>query len=151
VTTDCEICRDAPNGELWRDRLCRVIRVEDQDHPVFYRVIAAEHVREMTDLNDADRIRMMRVVFAVEGVVRRIASPLKMNLASLGNVCPHVHWHVIARWEDDRHFPAPIWAAPKRDASPRRFEAGALAVLDQAVVASLNELSFDNVTPEIRS
>lgn len=151
MTTECEICRDASKGELWRDRLCRVIRVDDEDHPVFYRVIAAEHVREMTDLEDSDRVHMMRVVFSVEAVVRKVAAPLKMNLAALGNVCPHVHWHVIARWEDDRHFPAPIWAAPKRDTSRRRFLAEALAELDKAVVASLNEFVFDNVTSEIRS
>jgi diadenosine tetraphosphate (Ap4A) HIT family hydrolase len=40
-----------------------------------------------------------------------------MNLASLGNMTPHVHWHVIPRFEDDRHYPGPIWAAPKRAAA----------------------------------
>jgi diadenosine tetraphosphate (Ap4A) HIT family hydrolase len=34
-----------------------------------------------------------------------------VNLASLGNITPHLHWHVIPRFADDPHFPNPIWAA----------------------------------------
>jgi hypothetical protein len=56
----------------------------------------------------------MNVVFAVEAAVREIARPDKINLASLGNVVPHLHWHVIPRWADDPHFPDAIWAAPRR-------------------------------------
>ena len=40
--------------------------------------------------------------------------PHKVNLAQLGNVVPHVHWHVIGRREEDSHFPAPIWVAAQR-------------------------------------
>jgi diadenosine tetraphosphate (Ap4A) HIT family hydrolase len=43
-----------------------------------------------------------------------------MNLASLGNMTPHLHWHVIPRWRDDRHFPGPIWGSPQRDTRPPR-------------------------------
>jgi diadenosine tetraphosphate (Ap4A) HIT family hydrolase len=57
---------------------------------------------------------LMDVVFATERALRRIMQPDKINLASLGNVVPHLHWHVIPRWRDDSHFPAPIWAAATR-------------------------------------
>ena len=60
----------------------------------------------------------MSVVFAVEAAVRDTMQPHKMNLASLGNMTPHVHWHVVPRFRDDRHFPGPIWAAPKRERAP---------------------------------
>jgi diadenosine tetraphosphate (Ap4A) HIT family hydrolase len=45
---------------------------------------------------------------------------------------PHVHWHVIPRFRDDRHFPGPIWAQPKRDAAPsaeREQRAGSLSAM----------------------
>jgi diadenosine tetraphosphate (Ap4A) HIT family hydrolase len=42
-----------------------------------------------------------------------------MNLASLGNVTPHLHWHVIPRFADDSHFPQPVWGAAQRPAEPR--------------------------------
>jgi diadenosine tetraphosphate (Ap4A) HIT family hydrolase len=62
---------------------------------------------------------MMNVVFAVETAVREVAKPDKINLASLGNVVPHVHWHVIPRWQDDVNFPDAIWAVPRRAATLR--------------------------------
>jgi diadenosine tetraphosphate (Ap4A) HIT family hydrolase len=70
----------------------------------------------MTDLDAAERQALMAVVWAVEEAVRETMEPDKMNLASLGNMVPHVHWHVIPRFRDDRHFPGPIWAAQRRDA-----------------------------------
>jgi diadenosine tetraphosphate (Ap4A) HIT family hydrolase len=58
------------------------------------------------------------VVGAVERVLREALAPTKINLASLGNVVPHLHWHVIARFEWDSRFPAPVWAAPVREVAP---------------------------------
>ena len=40
----------------------------------------------------------------------------QVNVASLGNVVPHLHWHVIPRYADDAHFPAPVWAQAVREA-----------------------------------
>lgn len=112
----CPLCESKGESPLWRDAFCRVIWVDDPDYPGFCRVILAAHVREMTDLPEADRQRLMRVVWAVERAVRDELHPDKINLASLGNVVPHLHWHVIPRFAEDRHFPDPIWAAPRRAA-----------------------------------
>lgn len=113
----CELC-DTPGGELlWQDDACRVVRVgggEGEAFPGFCRVIWKAHVREMSDLAAAERRHLLGVVSAVEVAVRRVAGPDKINLASLGNAVPHLHWHVIPRWRDDSHFPAPIWAAAVR-------------------------------------
>jgi diadenosine tetraphosphate (Ap4A) HIT family hydrolase len=74
----------------------------------------------MTDLAPAERIRLMNAVFATEAVLRDLIQPHKVNLASLGNAVPHLHWHVVPRHNDDRHFPKPIWAEPSRARSSRR-------------------------------
>ncbi len=117
---ECPLCA-ADSGEvLWRDSFCRVIWVEDADYPGFCRVILNDHVKEMTDLSAADRCRLMDVVFATEAVIRTVLDPAKINLASLGNMVPHLPWHVIPRFADDRHFPDAIWAQPRREISPPR-------------------------------
>ena len=64
------------------------------------------------------------VVLAVERALRDTLRPEKINLASLGNQVPHLHWHVIPRFADDAHFPDPVWAARRRDATARTFDAG---------------------------
>ena len=82
--------------------------------PAFCRVIWQQHVAEMTDLPQAQRDEIMDMVYRVESAMRQVLQPTKINLASLGNVVPHLHWHVIARFENDANFPAPIWAPANR-------------------------------------
>jgi diadenosine tetraphosphate (Ap4A) HIT family hydrolase len=113
----CDLCNTTGGTLLWQNESCRVVAVDDADYPGFVRVIAARHVREMTDLAEAERRALMDVVLAVEAAVRETMGPDKMNLASLGNMTPHVHWHVIPRFRDDRHFPGPVWAAPQRESA----------------------------------
>ncbi|HUX89100.1 MAG TPA: HIT family protein [Gallionellaceae bacterium] len=112
---NCELCITANETLLWSGRYCRVILVEDADYRGFCRVIWNEHIKEMTDLSAQMRSELMNTVFAVESAVREVMRPEKINLASLGNMTPHLHWHVIPRYLDDKHFPNPVWAAPLRD------------------------------------
>ena len=99
---------------MWQDGRCRVILADDPDYPGFCRVVWREHVKEMTDLAEPDRAHLMSVVFSVEQALRDLLQPDKINLASLGNQVPHLHWHVIPRFAGDAHFPDPIWAGRRR-------------------------------------
>ena len=110
----CPLCTPDIQDILWQDPFCRVILVDDANYPGFCRVILNTHVKEMTDLDPAKQARLMQVVFAVEAAVREVLQPDKINLASLGNVVPHLHWHVIPRFADDANFPDAIWAAARR-------------------------------------
>lgn len=111
---NCPLCSPDAERILWKDGRCRVIVADDPDYAGFLRVIWHAHVAEMSDLSRADRNHLMDVVFATETALRETMQPAKINLASLGNVVPHLHWHVIARFADDRHFPQPIWGTPQR-------------------------------------
>lgn len=134
----CELC-DTPGGDLlWQDALCRVVHVggtEGAAFPGFCRVIWRAHVQEMSDLTAGERRHLIDVVDGVETVVRALVRPDKINLASLGNVVPHLHWHVIPRWRDDSHFPAPIWAPAARPV-PDRARPAQVALAD-ALAATL--------------
>ena len=138
----CELC-DAVGGKLiWQDDRCRAVRVGDPDYPGFCRVIWRGHVREMTDLTAADRMHFMEVVFAVEAALRRALSPHKINLASFGNVTPHLHWHVIPRYVDDQHFPRPVWAAPVRDGVPAPIDGEHLDAEIRAEIAHTKTVAY---------
>ena len=112
---DCALCQEEGGELLWRDDFCRVVLVDDADYPGFCRVILNAHHSEMTDLPLAARHCLMATVYAVEQVLRDHLQPAKINLASFGNVVPHLHWHVIPRYADDRHFPNPVWGSAMRD------------------------------------
>lgn len=116
----CELCNPESERVLWRDDFCRVVVVDEPGYAGFCRVILEQHIREMSDLSAPERARLMDTVFATEAALREVLSPDKINLASLGNVVAHLHWHVIPRYRDDPHFPRPIWAEPCRTAAPGR-------------------------------
>lgn len=102
--------------------MCRVVLVDGDEgraFPGFCRVIGQRHVPEMSDLSAAEQRRLLDVVLATERAVRALQHPDKMNLASLGNMVPHVHWHVIPRWQDDSHFPGSIWSVAQRAGAAR--------------------------------
>lgn len=127
---------------LLQTPLWRVIRALDADHPAFYRVIWNAHVSEWTDLSLADRAVMMRVVETVESALRETLQPTKVNLASLGNMVPHLHWHVIARFTWDARWPAPVWAAKQRDVVDAAAQlATSLTELDAVVLHALRALA----------
>jgi len=113
----CELCALAA-PTVWQDEKFSVIVVDDANYPGFCRVIWRDHVREMSDLSSDDRLLLNEAVFQVEQAVREVMQPLKVNVASLGNVVPHLHWHIIARYADDAHFPAPVWAQAVRSTDP---------------------------------
>ena len=106
---DCVMCCSTHEEVVWQDEKLRIILVDNKDYPGYLQVIWNEHCKEMSDLSAADQQYLMKVVFLAEGIIRRLYHPDKVNLASLGNVIPHAHWHVIPRWEDDPHYPNPIW------------------------------------------
>ena len=128
----CVFCDGEAGPVLWRDDFCRIVRASSDGYPGFLRVILNRHAREMTDLDEAERGRLMRAVWAAESAVRELYRPDKVNLASFGNVVPHLHWHVIARYGDDPHFPDSAWGIPHRNASPPRT-----AVDDEQIRAQL--------------
>jgi len=122
MSNACVFC-DSVGGELlWQDDLCRVVLVDDPNYVGFCRVILNEHIQEMTDLIEAERIKVMQMTFVVEQVLRDVLKPTKINLASLGNKTPHIHWHVIPRFENDVHFPEAIWSKEVRKTNKQNID-----------------------------
>lgn len=114
MTHDCPLCREDGGALIWRGARLRVIRADEAGFPAFYRVVWNAHVAEFSDLNAPERAHCMDVVAQVEQALRQYLQPTKVNIAALGNMVPHLHWHVIARFDWDSHFPAPVWAAAQR-------------------------------------
>jgi diadenosine tetraphosphate (Ap4A) HIT family hydrolase len=142
----CDLCKllAAPGASLvWADHQLSVVAVDEAEYPGFTRVVWNAHVKEMTDLAPAERTRVMDAVWAVEAAQRAIMAPEKVNLASFGNMTPHVHWHVIPRYRDDAHFPNPTWAVAQRASAPEVLAArrALLPALHAAIIERLKDPS----------
>ena len=114
-TLQCELCRSDGGEVLWRGARLRIVAVADPEVPAFLRVIWSSHVAEMSDLAQHDAAHLLEAVISAERVLRTALQPDKINLASLGNMVPHLHWHVIPRFAGDAHFPQAVWGARQRE------------------------------------
>ena len=118
---DCPLCASDGGLLIFKNEQFRIIHVSDANFPAFYRVVWMQHMAEFSDLTPAERETCMNAVVAVEQILRTQLQPTKVNLAALGNVVPHLHWHVIARFDWDSHFPSPVWAAPERSVDAEKL------------------------------
>jgi len=145
--TNCVLCKDDLRPEegqlIWRGDDCRVILVNDPDLPGFCRIIWNRHVAEMTDLTYGERDHIMTLVFAVEEAIRHVMHPDKVNVAALGNMVPHIHWHVIPRFKDDAFFPGSAWSKKTQETKESVLEARVkkaqeLPAIIKAAIANLS-------------
>lgn len=135
----CPLCDADAAALIWRGDKLRVIRADEAGFPAFYRVVWNAHVAEFSDLSALERAHCMDVVVQVEQALRQHLQPTKINLAALGNMVAHLHWHVIARFDWDSHFPAPVWAAAVRERALEKEDAvrALLPVLEAQLRKSL--------------
>ena len=120
LVENCPLCATDGGALVWRGDKLRVIRAVEAGFPAFYRVVWNDHAAEFSELSATDRIVCMDAVALVERVLREQLAPTKINLAALGNMVAHLHWHVIARYDWDSHFPASVWAAAQRERDVER-------------------------------
>ena len=140
----CVLC-EGPGGRLvFEGAKLRVIHAEEAGFPAFYRVVWREHAPEFSDLDAADRTLCMEAVTVVEQCLREHLKPAKVNLAALGNMVAHLHWHVIARFPNDSHFPGSVWAPVQRerDAALEADIVARLPAVEAAMIERLGNRSF---------
>jgi diadenosine tetraphosphate (Ap4A) HIT family hydrolase len=135
----CALCEGPGGAVVFQAPAFRVIRAAEPGFPAFYRLVWMRHVAEFSELEAAERQHCMESVARIEELVRRHLQPAKINLASLGNAVPHLHWHVIARFQWDSHFPDAVWAPARRLPPPAEIERvqSLLPALDAAIAAQL--------------
>lgn len=110
--TNCTLC-SSPGGRLVEQASgWRVVAIEENPLPGFHRLICSDHVQEWRHLAPAQRQEIGEALAAWEHRLTEQWQPDKFNLASFGNVVPHLHWHLMPRWRTDPWWPNPIWASP---------------------------------------
>ena len=117
----CSLCETDGGLLIFKNEQLRVIQATEAGFPAFYRVVWNAHVAEFSSLSVDERNACMNAVVVVEKILREQLKPTKINLAALGNAVPHLHWHVIARFDWDSHFPGSVWAAPQRAESAEKL------------------------------
>ena len=137
--SDCSLCQTVGGTLVVQRDNWRVVRVSDVSLPAYYRLIWTPHVTEMTDLTAADQMMCWQVLSQIENLMRQHLNADKINWALFGNMTPHLHWHIMARYSWDAYFPQPAWGTRQREDDLERLKVlnQQLNMLDQAIETSL--------------
>lgn len=110
-----------PMCHRWEDESdLRIIELEhsfvalnrDQFFPGYTLLFTKQHVTELFHLDRAVRAALMEEVSTVAQALHAQFRPDKVNYELLGNMVPHIHWHLVPRFAQDPLWPRPIWAEP---------------------------------------
>ncbi len=109
----CPLCSSLNENIIYQDNFLRVILVDDI--PGYIRIITQKHIKEFSELSDEEAINLMLTVKKIEKVLIDELNPEKVNIASLGNMVPHLHIHIIPRFKNDPWWPGAVFCEKKRD------------------------------------
>src|SRR6185295_20351224 len=82
---------------------------EDQFFPGYVLLVLRRHATELYQLEAGERRTHLEEVSRVAQALARVFRPVKMNYELLGNLVPHIHWHLVPRLATDPGLRAPIW------------------------------------------
>lgn len=89
--------------------LCDLRLMDDANYPWLILVPRVPVARELLDLDATQRHLLSDEIERAGRLLRDAFLPHKLNVAALGNLVPQLHVHVIARYENDPAWPAPVW------------------------------------------
>jgi len=138
----CPLCERVDGVPVWADAHWQLVRATDTPaHPAFYRLVLRRHGAELSDLTPQELQQGLARLVQAERVLRDHLQPAKVNVASLGNLVPHVHWHLIARFHHDAHFPQPVWGSAQREPDEPWLQRlrERLPMLDRDIAGALDE------------
>jgi len=92
------------------------IEVEASEIP-WLKIFTQHPYQEMSHVPNEIQAEIYKTLNMIEKEMIAYYQPTKINIASFGNYLPHVHWHVMARFEEDSYFPEPMWGKKQREAS----------------------------------
>ncbi len=73
--------------------------------------------KEFSECTLEEKRAIWNALDVIEKVMLEYYKPEKINIASFGNMLPHVHWHIMARFREDSYFPEPMWGEKQRNAT----------------------------------
>ena len=138
--TDCPMCtkwRAEPELRIVELTRCYVLLNRDQFFPGYTFVFTKDHVTELFHLDRQARAEVLEEVTAVAAALYNLFKPAKMNYELLGNMVPHMHWHLVPRFASDPLWPRPIWAEPHTGVilTPAEY-AGRIDSIRKAILAT---------------
>jgi diadenosine tetraphosphate (Ap4A) HIT family hydrolase len=92
------------------------IEIEESEIP-WLKIFTQMPYKEMSEVPTEIKMEIYTLLDLIEKEMLAYYQPKKINIASFGNYMPHVHWHIMARFEEDSYFPEPMWGTRQREST----------------------------------
>jgi diadenosine tetraphosphate (Ap4A) HIT family hydrolase len=102
---------------IYENRLIK-IEVESSEIP-WLKIFTHKAYKEFSQASLEEKQEIWRVLDIIEKEMLAFFKPKKINIASFGNYMPHLHWHIMARFQEDSYFPEPMWGKVQREGTYR--------------------------------
>jgi len=89
--------------------LCDVRLSHNAAFPWVLLIPRQEGISEIIDLSPTDQQLLMQEIVLASQVMQQLFKATKLNVANLGNIVPQLHVHIVARYDNDKAWPHPIW------------------------------------------
>ncbi len=98
---------------IWQNNNFKLIRHESE--LPWVKLFTNKPYKELSHLPKELKLEMFELIENIEIVMIEIYKPDKINIASFGNILPHMHWHIISRFQSDPYFPKTTWEEAIRE------------------------------------
>ncbi len=92
------------------------IEIEESEIP-WLKIFTQDPYKEMSEVPSNIKLEIYALLDIIEKEMLDYYHPKKINIASFGNYMPHVHWHIMARFEEDAYYPEPMWGTKQREST----------------------------------
>ena len=96
---------------------CWIVDISMKNQMLLKNMWSNKKIKEFSQCSSELKLEIFRVLDVIEKEMLEYFNPTKINIASFGNYVPHVHWHIMARFEEDSFFPEPMWGTKQRESS----------------------------------
>jgi diadenosine tetraphosphate (Ap4A) HIT family hydrolase len=110
---DCPLCNPKNENIIYKNSFLRIILVDEI--PGYIRIITQKHIKEFSELSDEEAIKLTLIIKNLEKGILKALKPDKINIATLGNMVPHLHIHMIPRYINDPWWPDATFCTKKRE------------------------------------
>lgn len=110
--------------------LCEVRLMNERRYPWIILVPKRAGLEEVLDLGGKDSLQLLDEITRIAQRLKEKLQPAKLNIASLGNLVPQLHVHLVARYQNDLAWPSPVWGKFPREPYPKELVIDLLARLD---------------------
>ena len=100
-------------------KLCSIRLIDNAKFPWIILIPKRKNITDISELNLKDQFLLMKEIVHCSKLMKKIFKTSKLNIEKIGNICPQLHIHIIARSKKDITWPLSVWVTKGKNYSKK--------------------------------